>query len=103
MKACPKCASENLAINNWHAWCKDCLFEGPFGETPKDCEKAWDETEIIKNGICDACGKEDQYLLVINGDPLVNGCICRACLEFQPASASSKIRSLGKLIVDESA
>jgi hypothetical protein len=39
------------------------------------------EPEIIENGICDACGKEAQYLQVVNCAPVVNACICRACLE----------------------
>lgn len=42
------------------------------------------EPEIIENGICDSCGKDAQYLQVVNCAPVVNACICRACLEDTP-------------------
>ena len=47
------------------------------------------EPEIIENGICDACGKQAQYLQSVNCAPVVNACICRACLKIDPPPNSA--------------
>lgn len=37
---CPKCNTPP-ETRNWHTYCPTCNLEGPFGETPQECEANW--------------------------------------------------------------